>query len=470
MSTELDKILLKLKKTFGINLDLKGASLTELHDINSHYKRVQQNILLEQSFNSYHSHPEFTKAVLICEAIKLFLSEVAPARKKGKVKPKVKESKLDEYGKLASHTAMAADPRFTNHSKLDVISQAIKELCAKGAHKLSDVKKWAMVSDIADEYDLDQRDLLAFFDKSGVCQTVESVTEEIEPEVEMSDDMGDAGQTFDGEDLSDDYTDDRKPNGDHGFDDYDYTEMQDWVDNDFLLQPETGTGNPGPNPNDYADDRNVVKISKDDKGPGYKKTDVFDQLKQVTAKHPYDETILGLDDELESNLTRKDKPSTKNGVRSEDFNNDPRKSEQRDIPSPTDLQTGNKKMYNEAIKQKRLAFKLIDRLNSTIMIDEALEQVACQTGTTVKDVRLAYEKYGKRHILEHAVRDKPYQLGLMTAYDLMHGVEYKRMVVESSQDLDTFLLNKATVYGLSDKQVRQYVYAALTVLARNKVV
>ncbi len=93
-STSLKRILERLDKVYGIDLNLQELSLEEIHAIDEEYTLVKYNLLVESSYNSYLTHPEYTKAFLICEAIRLFLSEYAPVRKDKKVrsKNKVKEN------------------------------------------------------------------------------------------------------------------------------------------------------------------------------------------------------------------------------------------------------------------------------------------------------------------------------------------------------------------------------------------
>jgi ribosomal protein S27AE len=62
---------------------------TYLQEAHEHYQSVQDQIVTSSAFNSYHSNPEYTKAALITEAVKMLL-EIAPKRRK---KSAVEESK-----------------------------------------------------------------------------------------------------------------------------------------------------------------------------------------------------------------------------------------------------------------------------------------------------------------------------------------------------------------------------------------
>ena len=70
-----------LNKDFGIDVsiyeDLTGDELTAfLGDLNN----KKTKIMLESSFNSYHSDPEYTRVMLLAEAIRIILKEIHPKR------------------------------------------------------------------------------------------------------------------------------------------------------------------------------------------------------------------------------------------------------------------------------------------------------------------------------------------------------------------------------------------------------
>lgn len=80
-SYRLSRILSLLESLYGLTIDFEAAKTTaELKSIYEAYGEVRTNIIKESAFNSYSQNPEYMKAVLIQEAIQLFLSEVAPKR------------------------------------------------------------------------------------------------------------------------------------------------------------------------------------------------------------------------------------------------------------------------------------------------------------------------------------------------------------------------------------------------------
>lgn len=77
----LSRVLNVLESLYGITIDFDAAdSLAHLHSIYEMYGLERSRIIKESAFNSYNTDPAYTKAVLIQEAISIFLSEVAPKR------------------------------------------------------------------------------------------------------------------------------------------------------------------------------------------------------------------------------------------------------------------------------------------------------------------------------------------------------------------------------------------------------
>lgn len=77
----LQKILGLLESLFGVTIDFEAANSTaELQSIYEAYGVERSRIIEESAYNTSPNNPDYTKAVLIQEAIHIFLSEVAPKR------------------------------------------------------------------------------------------------------------------------------------------------------------------------------------------------------------------------------------------------------------------------------------------------------------------------------------------------------------------------------------------------------
>lgn len=80
-SYRLSKVLGLLESLYGITIDFGAVTnVAELKSIYEAYGAERSRIISEAAYNSYSHDPDYTKAVLIQEAIHIFLSEVAPKR------------------------------------------------------------------------------------------------------------------------------------------------------------------------------------------------------------------------------------------------------------------------------------------------------------------------------------------------------------------------------------------------------
>lgn len=84
-SYRLARILRVLESIYGLTIDFEAANSTaELQSIYEEFGAIRSEIIKESTYNSYNQNADYTKAVLIQEAIHIFLSEVAPKRIKRK--------------------------------------------------------------------------------------------------------------------------------------------------------------------------------------------------------------------------------------------------------------------------------------------------------------------------------------------------------------------------------------------------
>lgn len=77
----LHQILHTLKSVHGTELDLDSSSDTDLAALGESSEIIKNSIVSESQFNTYNSNPEYAKHMLIMEAIRLYLLEIAPKRK-----------------------------------------------------------------------------------------------------------------------------------------------------------------------------------------------------------------------------------------------------------------------------------------------------------------------------------------------------------------------------------------------------
>lgn len=91
----LKRILKTLRELHQVDVNLEAAeSREDLVKIYEEYRDLKKTIIRDSEFNNCHRHPDYSKAVLIMEAVKIFLSEFSPGRKQGQVRSRkeVKEA------------------------------------------------------------------------------------------------------------------------------------------------------------------------------------------------------------------------------------------------------------------------------------------------------------------------------------------------------------------------------------------
>lgn len=76
-SYKLGKINQILRTKYGVEIDYSSP---ELEDSLYEMEDLKRNILAESHFNSYHANPHYVKLTLICEALRIYLKEIAPRR------------------------------------------------------------------------------------------------------------------------------------------------------------------------------------------------------------------------------------------------------------------------------------------------------------------------------------------------------------------------------------------------------
>lgn len=83
-----------LESVHGVKLDFDNSSVEEIKALGESSQIIKNSIVKESAFNSEMQNPEYTKNLLIMEAVKIYLAEIAPKRLNKK--NSVKESTLEE--------------------------------------------------------------------------------------------------------------------------------------------------------------------------------------------------------------------------------------------------------------------------------------------------------------------------------------------------------------------------------------
>lgn len=73
---KLSKIINTLRNVYGVNINLNE----NCHELLEKSLNNRKAIIMSEKFNTYHLNNEYNKELMISEALKLYLTEIAPKR------------------------------------------------------------------------------------------------------------------------------------------------------------------------------------------------------------------------------------------------------------------------------------------------------------------------------------------------------------------------------------------------------
>jgi hypothetical protein len=95
----LEQIMHTLKHVHDTDINFNESTVEEITALQETSTILKNSIVSEGAFNSYHSDPNYTKHMLIVEAARLYLTEIAPKRKRKAVKEGAElDSLMKKYG------------------------------------------------------------------------------------------------------------------------------------------------------------------------------------------------------------------------------------------------------------------------------------------------------------------------------------------------------------------------------------
>lgn len=113
----LEKLVKTLRDLHGVEINFK-ATTKSLMESHANFSALKKQIVANAGSNNLVYSPDYTKAVLICEAIGIFLREISPTRKRRKpIKESVEKTKTDKP-KVATRKVEKMTNETNNLSKL----------------------------------------------------------------------------------------------------------------------------------------------------------------------------------------------------------------------------------------------------------------------------------------------------------------------------------------------------------------
>ena len=114
----LHSILHTLQKIYGVDIALDESSIEQLEALHESSEIIKNSIINEGGFNSWHTDPNYAKHMLIMEAVRLYLTEIAPRRRPRKLSESVDAITEDSHTKLGRWMMDFSEKARTGDDKL----------------------------------------------------------------------------------------------------------------------------------------------------------------------------------------------------------------------------------------------------------------------------------------------------------------------------------------------------------------
>ena len=93
----LTQVLHTLESVYGVHININldsPAAESAIKECQSAWESTRDRIISESSFNSYQQNPQYTKAMLILEAMRIMITEIAPRRRRRRMAESAKDAGL----------------------------------------------------------------------------------------------------------------------------------------------------------------------------------------------------------------------------------------------------------------------------------------------------------------------------------------------------------------------------------------
>lgn len=155
----LNQILHTLKHVHSFDLKLDESSVDEITTIHNTSEVLKTSIVQEGSFNNWHTDPNYAKHMLIVEATRLYLKEIAPRRRPRRLHEGVDSETDSDAAKVGYWLIDFAEKSSTENDKLlkilNSFSRIGEELIDVGEHG-----RYKSLTDLIDSYEARANDAM----------------------------------------------------------------------------------------------------------------------------------------------------------------------------------------------------------------------------------------------------------------------------------------------------------------------
>jgi hypothetical protein len=115
---QLNQIIHTLKHVHGVELNFSESTVEQVQAVRDSSEIVKNSIVSESAFNSWHNDPNYAKHMLILEAVRIYLNEIAPKRRPKAVKESIEHPHHRKVTKIGQWMMDFAQNNNSNDEKI----------------------------------------------------------------------------------------------------------------------------------------------------------------------------------------------------------------------------------------------------------------------------------------------------------------------------------------------------------------
>ncbi len=148
----LNQIVHTLKHVHGFDLNLDESSVDQIETLGTSSELIKNNIVNESAFNSWHANPDYAKHMLIIEAARIYLKEIAPRRRPRHLKEGTLSTVDNKAARVGRWLIDFAERNSTTDDKLLKVLNGFGRV-GDDLINVGDQGKWSSIKDLVDDYE-----------------------------------------------------------------------------------------------------------------------------------------------------------------------------------------------------------------------------------------------------------------------------------------------------------------------------